>query len=93
MKSMILALLVSRKFWLTAISAVTYVILYTRHGIDAVQLADVLAASVGVLVLAIAHEDAGAKSSTQAAGGNITNIAPTIPAERPTVPALDKEST
>ena len=91
MKQMLLALLNSRKFWLTVLSLGASVALYVKGGLSAPQLADVLAASVAALVLAIAHEDSGSKSATQAAGGNIVNVsAPVVPAERPTVPALEE---
>ena len=87
----IAALLTSRKFWLTAITIVGAVVLRLHGGMTDLQLAEIIAANVSVLVLAIAHEDSGAKSAPQsiAAGGDV-NIAPSAEITKPDV---TKEST
>ena len=63
------ALLTSRKFWVASISAIASAYLYIRGAIDADTLADVFVVLGGVLVSAIALEDAAEKRG----GGNAEN--------------------
>jgi len=80
MKSAITSLLTSRKVWLTALSLASAVAAYLHHDIQASQLADIIAASVSVLVLAIAHEDNGTNSAPQVVtGGPTTVVTPEAP--------------
>lgn len=74
MKDAALSLVQSRKFWLTVISLASAVAAYLHGSIAAPQLSDIIVASVSVLVLAIAHEDHGAKSATAITTGGPTVV-------------------
>lgn len=60
----VLSLLQSRKFWLALIAAVVAGILFVRGEITAEQFANALVALGGILVAAIAVEDAAEKHSS-----------------------------
>jgi len=83
------SLLTSRKFWLTVISLASAIGAYVHHDIAAPQLANIIAGSVAVLVIAIAHEDNGTNSAPQVVtGGPTTVVSPdaTIPIDVPSIP-------
>lgn len=87
MKQIVVSLLQSRKVWLTVISVASAIGAYLTRGITADALAKIIAASVSVLVLAIAHEDNGAKGSTVVQTGGPTTIVP------PALPSIGDEVT
>ena len=89
------SLLISRKFWLTLLGLAGPIYMYATHapGMTPQILAGLLVAAFAALQGGIAIEDHGAKGAPtlNAAGGDVvTNVAaPLIPADRPTVPALE----
>lgn len=55
------ALLQSRKFWMALLGVVAGIVLYVQGAIDAGQLADLIVALAGIVIGAIALEDAAEK--------------------------------
>jgi hypothetical protein len=78
MKAAALSLIQSRKFWLTVISLTSSVGAYLSHAITAAQLANIIAASVSVLVVSISVEDHGSKSATTVTTGGPTTVQASI---------------
>lgn len=79
MKAAALSLLQSRKFWLTIISIASAVAAYRSHAISGDDLAKIISGALAVLVLAVSHEDSGAKSATVVNAGGPTTIVPSVP--------------